>query len=83
VIDLDLRKLANLLAETICETEGEIPEGVLYAGLMGVCSLDEFRMALGVITDVGLVERNPNFTVKRTEKGITALARAKEKGGGD
>lgn len=65
-------KLAVLLATVISfldESTGETREGILYAGLMGHCDMDEFRTLVSVLVKMGAVERGPNFLLKLTEKG--------------
>jgi len=65
-------KLCVLIATVITsldETSGETREGILYAGLMGHCSFEEFHKLVRVLVSIGAVERGPNFLLRITPKG--------------
>ena len=65
-------KLMVLVATVITsldETSGETREGILYAGLMGHVSYEEFWKLVAALVRMGAVERGPNFLLKLTDRG--------------
>lgn len=63
--------LALAVLSTVNETK-EAPEGVLYAGLMGMMDLDGFQRIIGGLVETGLLVRRPGPCVAITEKGKIA-----------
>lgn len=77
---MNTRILANIIAETIGEVEAEIPEGILYAGVMAHCHLDQFQAIISTLHQVGLIERRAGPTVIATPKLRAIVAKAKTAG---
>ena len=67
--DTKLSVLVATVISSLDETSGETREGILYAGLMGHCSFEEFQKLVFVLVGIGAVERGPNFLLRITPKG--------------
>ncbi len=72
---MDTKQLANVLAATLAETDAEVPEGHLYAAVMGHTGLDQFQTCVDVLAKLGLIERKSGPCVKSTPK-LRALVSA-------
>lgn len=59
---MDLKTLGNVIASTVAETdEGMgVPSGILYAGLMGECTLNEYNAAITILKKIGLIKERYN-----------------------
>jgi hypothetical protein len=67
--DAKLSVLVATVISSLDETTGETREGILYAGLMGHVSYEEFRALVSVLVKIGAVSRGPNHLLKLTDKG--------------
>jgi hypothetical protein len=84
-----LKLLTNLILAAVAEGETAagnhvsyglgIPEGHLYAAVMGRFSLDEFQAAVNLGVQVGCLTRHPGPVIKGTDKLRAAFASAKAK----
>lgn len=74
-----LKLLTNLILATAAEMPADdaigIPEGHIYAAVMGKFSIDEFTAAVDLGVKVGCLTRHPGPTIKGTEKLRLAFAR--------
>jgi len=61
------RNIMNAVLSTLGDSDVEVPEGTLYAGLMSRMNLDEFRRMLGFFHTAELISRN-GFLVRPTAK---------------
>lgn len=77
---INARALANLIAATLGETDQPIPEGHVYAAVMGRTDPDTFERAIAALIAVGLIERRAGPVLVSTEKcrAIVAKHIAKE-----
>lgn len=55
-------KIIKAIAETIREAKS-IPSGTLYAGVMGVITLESYHKILGILENAGLITVS-NFLIK-------------------
>ena len=67
--DAKLSVLVATVISSLDETTGEVPEGILYAGLMAHVSYEEFMSLVAVLVNIGAVERGPQFLLTLTDKG--------------
>lgn len=63
-----MRTLCSLILVAVGESVDPVPEGHIYAVLMGHYSLDEFQTAVSVGVDVGCLTREPGPCLGATEK---------------
>lgn len=73
-------QVAVTLLTALAETKtGETREGIAYAGLMGICRLDEFQEAVGALVGAGYLRRGTQFLLVITAEGREAAARIEAK----
>ena len=56
-------RVAHAVAETI-RNLGEVPSGHLYARLMGVMDLQQYRQVIDLLVDARLVERTASHLLR-------------------
>lgn len=85
----DNRLLIVTLITALAESGGSTREGIAYAGLMGVCSLEQFQAAVYALAAGGCITKGPQFLITITDKGRelakkleAAIAAAKASKGG-
>ena len=76
---IPIRQLAALLVESLLAAPAgdSVGEGLLYAPLMGLTTLDDFRQAIGAAERSGLVERLPGHAIRATARARELMAGAK------
>ena len=67
-------ELAAVILTTLGET-GESPEGIMYAGLMGVTDIDTFKAVTFALVSSGLLERTGLHRLRITSKGRELAAK--------
>jgi len=70
-----LTLFATILLALAATESGQSREGIMYAPLCAVSSLDEFQGVLAIAASCGMLQRGSNFLVKITNKGRDLAAK--------
>lgn len=64
------------IIDTMADSGGEAPEGIMYAVLMSRISLDEFYVLMGALERLNWISRS-NHVAKLTAEGFAISAKLK------
>ena len=76
------RQIMNAVLSTIGDSDVAVPEGYLYAGLLGKMGLSEFQAMIGFFIKAELVTRKPGPTIRPTRKLLDVVQGFKVAAGG-
>jgi hypothetical protein len=61
--------IARVVAETVREC-GEAPSGTLYAGLMGVTTLEEYEAVIAMLVRTGIIAKRGHLLIWNAKKAV-------------